>query len=101
MAILERVGLAGKAGLFPGQLSLGQQRRLSLARAISGDPELLILDEPYVSLDAETSKAMITLTEELLAESRPATLLVTHAPAEAERLADKIFHLDGHPATLA
>ncbi|ARE39085.1 Alkanesulfonates ABC transporter ATP-binding protein [Rhodovulum sp. P5] len=98
--MLSRVGLTDKADAFPGQLSLGQQRRLALARAFAGQPDLLILDEPFVSLDAETAETMLTLTERLIADTRPATLFVTHARAEAERLATRILYLDGQPATL-
>lgn len=94
---LERVGLAGKDGLFPGQLSLGQQRRLSLARAFAGAPELLIMDEPFVSLDAEMAETMLALTEALIAEHRPSTLFVTHAPSEAKRLATRVLTLAGGP----
>ncbi|MEL6419232.1 MAG: ABC transporter ATP-binding protein, partial [Pseudomonadota bacterium] len=90
---LDRVGLSDKAGLFPGQLSLGQQRRLSLARAFAGEPDLLILDEPFASLDADTSQAMLALTESLIAQQRPATLLVTHDMKEAQRLAESILTL--------
>ncbi|WP_245306334.1 ABC transporter ATP-binding protein [Roseovarius aestuariivivens] len=97
---LKKVGLAGKEDQFPGQLSLGQQRRLSLARAFAGRPALLILDEPFVSLDPDMADTMMTLTEELIAEARPATLLVTHAEAEAKRLADRVLRLQGAPATL-
>ena len=92
-AALGRVGLEGKGHLFPGQLSLGQQRRLSLARAFAGQPALLIMDEPFVSLDAATAEVMLGLTEKLIAEVRPATLFVTHARAEAERLADRVLGL--------
>ena len=99
-AMLRRVGLEEKAGDFPGQLSLGQQRRVALARAFVGRPELLILDEPFVSLDPSLAEEMIALTESLIAEVRPAVLLVTHAQAEAERLAERICRLDGSPATL-
>ncbi|EPX76105.1 Alkanesulfonates ABC transporter ATP-binding protein / Sulfonate ABC transporter [Salipiger mucosus DSM 16094] len=98
---LARVGLKGRGEAFPGQLSLGQQRRLALARAFAGRPELLIMDEPFVSLDAKTAETMIALTETLIAETRPATLFVTHARAEAERLADRILELRGEPATLS
>ncbi|SFB12534.1 NitT/TauT family transport system ATP-binding protein [Poseidonocella pacifica] len=99
--MLAKVGLANKADQFPGQLSLGQQRRLALARAFAGQPELLIMDEPFVSLDPETAETMLALTEALIAEARPSTLFVTHARPEAERLADRILELRGSPARLA
>jgi NitT/TauT family transport system ATP-binding protein len=99
-AMLGRVGLRGKADLFPGQLSLGQQRRVALARAFVGRPSLLVLDEPFVSLDAALAEEMIALTESLIAEARPAVLLVTHLRAEAERLGERIRRLEGDPATL-
>lgn len=100
-AMLARVGLSDKADDYPGQLSLGQQRRVALARAFVGRPELLILDEPFVSLDAATAEEMIALTESLIAEVRPAVLLVTHDPAEALRLGERVCRLAGSPATLA
>lgn len=100
-AALDRVGIADKADLFPGQMSLGQQRRLALARAFAGQPELLVMDEPFVSLDPEMAEEMLSLTEDLIAETRPATLLVTHSEAEAERLADRTLRLSGVPATIA
>ena len=99
-AALDRVGIGDRADLFPGQLSLGQQRRLALARAFAGAPEALLMDEPFVSLDTETADRMLTLTEGLIAESRPATLFVTHAVAEAERLADRTIELGGRPARI-
>jgi NitT/TauT family transport system ATP-binding protein len=92
-AALAAVGLPGMGGLFPGQLSLGQQRRLSLARAFAMQPELLLLDEPFVSLDGPLVGEMMTLTERLIARTRPATLLVTHSTAEAERLATRILRI--------
>ncbi|MFB9948165.1 ABC transporter ATP-binding protein [Rhizobium puerariae] len=101
LAALDRIGIVDKAGLFPGQLSLGQQRRLALARAFAGRPELLVMDEPYVSLDPQTAEEMLELTERLIAETRPAVILVTHSAGEAERLAGRLSRLAGHPATLA
>ena len=98
---LERIGIGDKADLFPGQLSLGQQRRLSLARAFAGRPALLVMDEPYVSLDPQTAEEMLALTETLIAESRPSVILVTHSESEAQRLADRTLRLVGRPATLA
>ena len=97
--MLARVGLAGLEHRFPGQLSLGQQRRLSLARAFAARPELLIMDEPLVSLDAEAAEEMIRLIEELIAETRPAVLFVTHTPSDADRLATRILELRGDPAS--
>ncbi len=99
-AALDRVGLRGKEALFPGQLSLGQQRRLALARAFARPPDLLIMDEPFTSLDHATAERMLALTESLLAATRPATLFVTHDRAEAERLSDRILRLAGTPAEL-
>lgn len=94
MTALDRVGLQGKDALFPGQLSLGQQRRLSLARAFAGQPELLVMDEPFVSLDEATAHQMLDLTKRLVAEQGCATLFVTHALSEAKALADRILHLE-------
>ncbi len=99
--MMGRVGLAGKESHFPGQLSLGQQRRLALARAFAGRPQLLLMDEPFVSLDAETAETMMALTEELLADQRPSLIFVSHDPAEAARLAGRHLHLRGSPATVS
>ncbi|WP_120634965.1 ABC transporter ATP-binding protein [Ruegeria sp. EL01] len=96
-AALNSVGLSGKGGLFPGQLSLGQQRRLSLARAFAGRPEFLIMDEPFVSLDRDTAETMLALTEDLISQHQPSTLFVTHSMPEAERLADRILGLRTGP----
>lgn len=92
---LEEVGLGGRGGDFPRQLSLGQQRRLALARAFAGSPKLLLLDEPFVSLDPEMANEMMSLFEELRNRRDVATLIVTHAAEEATRLADRILRLDG------
>lgn len=90
---LGQVGLKGKGHCFPNQLSLGQQRRLSLARAFAGSPEGLIMDEPFASLDKDTADAMLTLTEQLVATYQPATLIVTHSPYEADRLSARQLKL--------
>ncbi|MEM7299737.1 MAG: ABC transporter ATP-binding protein [Pseudomonadota bacterium] len=98
--MLARVDLDNKASQWPRQLSLGQQRRLALARAFMGDPELLLLDEPYTSLDSETHEDMLALTETLIDQVRPAVLIVTHNTLEATRLAQRTYELRGSPATL-
>lgn len=97
---LADVGLAGLGERFPGMFSLGQQRRLSLARAFASMPEVLLMDEPFVSLDPDLASEMMDLFEQLVAAHPCATLLVTHARAEAERLAGRILHLEGRPARL-
>ena len=98
-AALGRVGLAGRGALYPGQLSLGQQRRLSLARAYAAKPDILLLDEPFVSLDEALVAEMLALTESVIAEQRPATVFVTHARAEADRLATRQLLLGAIDAT--
>ncbi|WP_119259189.1 ABC transporter ATP-binding protein [Shinella zoogloeoides] len=97
---LEKVGLAGFGDRFPGALSLGQQRRLSLARAFAGAPDLLLMDEPFVSLDPVLATDMMRVFEDLRAARPCATLIVTHVQAEAERLAGRILRLEGRPARL-
>jgi len=83
---------------YPGELSLGLARRVAVARAFAVEPELLLLDEPFVSLDdALASKLRDELS--VLVESRAVTtLLVTHDLDEAVRLADRLFLLSARPA---
>lgn len=98
---LDRVGLAALGDHYPGQMSLGQQRRLALARAFASRPEVLLMDEPFVSLDPDRAAEMMVLFAELRAARSVATVLVTHVEAEAEKLADRILRLDGTPAVIA
>lgn len=97
---LAEVGLADKAGQFPGQLSLGQQRRLSLARAFAANPDLLLLDEPFASLDEATAASMIALTSRMLRQRNVSCLLVTHAAEEAIALAGRALLMAGRPGTI-
>ncbi|MRX51550.1 ATP-binding cassette domain-containing protein [Paracoccus sp. S-4012] len=98
---LARVGLEGLGHRYPRQLSLGQQRRLALARAFAARPDLLMMDEPYASLDAATAARMLALTEGMLSETGAGLVLVTHDPREAEALKARKLWLDGRPARLA
>lgn len=100
-AALASVDLAAKADSFPDTLSLGQQRRLSLARAFAARPDVLLLDEAFVSLDAALADEMMTLFEKLRATRNLATVFVTHVPAEAHRLATRILTLAGSPAQVS
>jgi NitT/TauT family transport system ATP-binding protein len=98
---LGRVGLEGRSSHLPDQLSLGQRRRLSLARAFAAKPQFLVMDEPFASLDKALANDMIELTLDLLKDASIATLLVTHSENEADRLARSVYRLQGQPATLS
>ncbi|PIB24623.1 ABC transporter ATP-binding protein [Amylibacter kogurei] len=98
--ILAEVGLSDKSDMFPSQLSLGQQRRVSLARALAVNPELLILDEPFASLDDEMVDEMLALTKQVVDTRNMALLLVTHTKKEAAFLTDRQLMLGGNPATI-
>ncbi|KAA2213520.1 ABC transporter ATP-binding protein [Teichococcus oryzae] len=100
-ALLERVGLEGWATRLPGELSLGMARRAALARALAVQPELLVLDEPFASLDSESAGRIRALLAELLAEGRTTTVLVTHALEDAAELAGRVAVLTARPGTLS
>ncbi len=95
---LAQVGLAGHERDYPRQMSLGQQRRLALARAFAAGPDILLMDEPFASLDAATGARMVALTDALLARTGAGLVLVTHDPAEAAALHCRLLHLSGDPA---
>lgn len=97
---LDNVGLAGKGAMFPSELSLGQQRRVALVRAFATEPELLLMDEPFASLDVETARDMMVLFSKMRRGRALATLLVTHSTDEAKALATRIVTLGGRPATI-
>lgn len=97
-ALLNEMGLGDFFHAFPNQLSGGMQRRVALARAFAVDPTLLLMDEPFVSLDAPTA----TLLRDMLISTwqlrRAGVLFVTHDLNEALGLADRIVFLSGAPA---
>jgi ABC-type sulfate/molybdate transport systems ATPase subunit len=74
-------------------MSLGQQRRLALARAFAIKPQLLLLDEAFVSLDEKLADEMMGVFEALRSDMPVSTILVTHDMTEARRLADRIITL--------
>ena len=92
------LGLAGHRHHFPGELSLGQARRVALARAFAVGPDLLVLDEPFVSLDAALARRLRDELAALVASRRVTTLIVTHDIDEAIGLADRVFLLSPSPA---
>ncbi len=98
--LLRAVGLPDAGPRFPNTLSLGQARRVSLARAFAMRPDTLLLDEPFASLDREAAARMQALLLDLLRDHPARLLIVTHDPMEAARLATRIITLGGSPATL-
>jgi ABC-type nitrate/sulfonate/bicarbonate transport system ATPase subunit len=82
---------------YPGELSLGLARRVALARAFAVEPDLLLLDEPFVSLDAALAAQLGEALVELVARKPVTTLLVTHDIDEAIALADRLFMLSASP----
>ena len=99
--LLARVGLAGSENAYPAQLSGGMQRRVALARAFSVNPRLLLLDEPFVSLDAHLVAGVQRVFLDLVRDTRPTAILVTHLPEDAAKIADRAIVLDGRPARIA
>jgi NitT/TauT family transport system ATP-binding protein len=99
-ALFATLGLAAHRGHYPGELSLGLARRVALARAFAVDPDLLVLDEPFVSLDAALAARLRSELVELVTRRPVTTLLVTHDVEEAIGLADRLLVLSGSPARL-
>ena len=94
------LGLAAHRRLFPGELSLGLARRVAIARAFAVEPDLLLLDEPFVSLDEALAARLRTELAGLVVARGVTTLLVTHDIDEALRLANRIFLLSARPACI-
>jgi ABC-type nitrate/sulfonate/bicarbonate transport system ATPase subunit len=94
---LERLGLSAVADKYPAQLSGGQRQRTAIARTLVLEPDLLLMDEPFSSLDAPTRESLQSLTLELAAEQGLTLVLVTHSIEEAALLGRKILLLNEPP----
>jgi NitT/TauT family transport system ATP-binding protein len=95
---LESVGLAAHARKYPWQLSGGMQQRTAIARALAYQPQVLLMDEPFASVDAQTRAELEDLLLEVWSTYRITVLLVTHDIDEAVYLADRIVVLSAAPA---
>lgn len=94
-AMLELVGLAGRARAYPHELSGGQQQRVALARALAPQPQLLLLDEPFSSLDVELRERLAYEVRDILRAQNITGLLVTHDQHEAFALAEQVGVMQG------
>jgi ABC-type nitrate/sulfonate/bicarbonate transport system ATPase subunit len=97
-ALFQTLGLTSHRAHYPGELSLGLARRVALARAFAVAPDLLVLDEPFVSLDAALAERLRSELVELVTRRPVTTLLVTHDVDEAIGLADRLLVMSASPA---
>jgi len=96
---LTRVGLGDQMDKRPGALSGGQQSRAALARVLVQARPLVLLDEPFAALGPALRNEMLDLVQDLVAETKAALIMVTHAPEDVRRMADEvIFVAEGHAA---
>lgn len=93
LALLESVGLAKRASLYPPDLSGGEKQRTALARALAGDPLVILADEPTANLDSKTGREVLSLLKSLAEERGKAVAIVSHDP-KAEQLAHRVAVLE-------
>lgn len=97
---INKVGLSEFAGFYPHQVSGGMRQRVSIARSFAYEPDILLMDEPFVFLDLQTRWLLQQMLLQIWAESRKTIIFVTHDVDEAVFMADRIIVLTAHPGTI-
>lgn len=96
-AALAEVGLEDAAGQYPAQLSGGMRQRVGIARALAGEPALLLMDEPFASVDYFTALQLLDLVGRRITEHRVGGIFVSHDVREITRLCDRVMVIGGYP----
>jgi NitT/TauT family transport system ATP-binding protein len=96
--VIELVGLAGFEGKFPHELSGGMRQRVGVARVLATEPTIMLMDEPFASIDAQTRRVLQQEVLRIWEQEKPTVLFVTHDVDEAIFMSDRVIVLSGRPS---